>query len=196
MNERFRLGARPWRAVLIALPAAILVPARGMADPPSLLERRIVALATRLAVSRAGLSSEPGREMAVRARAAGWVPQVHLRVRRGIGTSATSDYQIDRATTGDSLVLDASLVFSLDRVVFDSSEIAIARLEAERSARRAEIERQVLEALGAMERARVTARRAEPGSPEVVSADLDFARARARLESLTGVALDEILRRR
>jgi hypothetical protein len=83
-------------------------------------------------VVRAALehAAEPRADaLASRARAAGWVPNVALRVRRGQGVDlahALADDTID-ASTDDDLTLEAALTFQLDRVVFRSEEVALAR---------------------------------------------------------------------
>jgi hypothetical protein len=197
-----RRSRPPFAAPLVtlnALPAAILltIPLTARADPPSLLDRAVVAAATRHAIQHAGLALDATRDLGSRARAAGWVPHVSLRVRRGFGSSAALSLQTgDHVLSDDSLILDARLTFSLDRVVFDPSEVAISRLELERAERRAQIEREVIEILAVMERCRVALAALEPSSDEAAHTNLDFARARARLEVLTGVELSALLRAR
>lgn len=73
--------------------------------------------------------SEPRADaLASRARTAGWVPRVTFRARRGQGVDlshALSD-ELD-FSTDDDLTLEAALTFELDRVVFRSEEVALAR---------------------------------------------------------------------
>jgi hypothetical protein len=78
--------------------------------------------------------------LAERARTAGWVPRVGLRARRGVTVDLASEQEPEeqsvRLSTDDDLTLEASLVFELDRVVFRSEEVALAReARAERQAR-------------------------------------------------------------
>jgi hypothetical protein len=77
------------------------------------------------------LSGGRAEEIAARARTAGWVPRVGLRARRGLGvdlaSSQTEDEEALRLSTDDDLVLEASLTFELDRVVFRSEEVALSR---------------------------------------------------------------------
>jgi hypothetical protein len=68
--------------------------------------------------------------MAARARAAGWVPRVSVRARRGQAVdlaSSSGGSDLARLSTDDDLTLEASLTFELDRVVFRRQETAIAR---------------------------------------------------------------------
>lgn len=67
--------------------------------------------------------------LASRARTAGWVPTLALRARRGQGVDlshALADEALE-FSTDDDLTLEAALTFELDRVVFRSEEVALAR---------------------------------------------------------------------
>jgi hypothetical protein len=114
------------------------------AHPPATTGRRISADELRAALQR--YAREPGVErvvqaalqhapktradaLASRARTAGWVPTVALRARRGQGVDlshALAEDALD-ASTDDDLTLEAALTFQLDRVVFRSEEVALAR---------------------------------------------------------------------
>jgi hypothetical protein len=86
------------------------------------VERVIEAALARAPEARAA-------QLASRARAAGWVPTVTLRARRGQGVDlshALADDALD-LSTDDELTLEAALTFDLDRVVFRSEEVALAR---------------------------------------------------------------------
>ena len=182
-------------AMYASIPIAVLAPLSAHADPPSFLERSVVANAMRRAVARGGLGPEVTRDLAVRARAAGWMPHLSVRVARGFGASTNSTQTFtttERTTVDDSLMLDVRLQVALDRVVFDHNEVPIARIELSRSDRRAALEREVIEVLAAMEIARNDVRRLEAATPESVRAGIEFARARARLEALTGATLAEL----
>jgi hypothetical protein len=186
-------------SALSALPAALIVTVSldARADPPSLLDRAVVAAATRHAIQRAGLGLDGTHDLSSRARAAGWVPRVALRVRRGFGSSAALSLQTgDRVLSDDSLILDARLTFSLDRVVFDPSEVAISRIELERAERRAQIEREVIDILATMEHARLALLTLDEGSENALRTNLEYARSRARLELMTGVELRDLIRGR
>jgi hypothetical protein len=116
---------------------------------------------------------------------------------RGLGASSVLSYQpVDRTTTDDSLVLDIRARLALDRIVFDRSEVALARVEIQRYERRAALEREVVDLLASMERARAEARGLEPASPERTRAIVEFARARARLEALTDTPFEALFRSR
>jgi hypothetical protein len=186
--------------MLLSATALALALAHGpaaRADPPPLLERRVVAAAVCRAVARAGLGVEATRAMAARARASGWVPQVYLRGVRGLdATASTSAQPSDRTTTGDSLALDVRLRFQFDHVVFDPSEVPIARVELERVDRRAALEREVIDLLAAIEQSGRELRTADPEDPASVALEVRAAADRARLEALTGTSLENLLRSR
>jgi hypothetical protein len=87
-------------------------------------------------VLRSSLKTGSGARRAVeqivdRARASGWVPTVRLGVRRGIGAglSAYQTIETDRTSfsSDDNLVLEATLTFHLDKLVFDPVEVTVAR---------------------------------------------------------------------
>lgn len=174
---------RPPRGV--ALAALLFWPAALRADPPSWLSRGVVAEVTALALARAGwVQTAP---MAQRARRAGWLPSVSLRVGRNLGatlTQSTSPNNADRVSADDALVLDLRVQFSLDRLAFDPSEVALARIEAAQLERRAALETQVIELLARLEAVRGR------GPDEAASGRVEALRARARLEQLIGQGLD------
>jgi hypothetical protein len=75
-----------------------------------------------------------------RARAAGWIPRLGLRARRGqtvdLSAAQTLDAEALRVRSNDDLTLEATLSFDLERVVFRREEIALLRQsEAERLVR-------------------------------------------------------------
>jgi len=90
----------------------------------------------------AGAPADRAAELASRARTAGWVPTVALRARRGQGVDlshALADDSLD-LSTDDELTLEAALTFELDRVVFRSEEVALARqTQSEADARAARV---------------------------------------------------------
>jgi hypothetical protein len=93
-------------------------------------------------VALARAPSGRAEALASRARTAGWVPTVSLRARRGQGVDlshALADDSLD-LSTDDELTLEAALTFELDRVVFRSEEVALARQsQAEGDARGARV---------------------------------------------------------
>ena len=103
------------------------------------------------AVVRATVQAAPpshAAALASRARTAGWVPRIGLRARRGQGvdlaTSQSEDNEALRLSTGDDLTFEATLTFDLDRVVFRSEEVALAREErAENAVNAARVEQVV-----------------------------------------------------
>ncbi|MBI5515385.1 MAG: hypothetical protein HY909_16520 [Deltaproteobacteria bacterium] len=172
--------------------ALVVAPGAAWADPPGWLDRAVVAEAARRAVDRAGLSPLEARALAARARRSSWLPQVSVRVARGAGLTLTSTAAnpTDRATADDSLVLDVRLTLSLNELVFHPQEVTLARAELVRAQRRMALETQVVELLAVLERHRLAALEAPPGAPPDPEAALEEALARARVELLTGVALE------
>jgi hypothetical protein len=87
-------------------------------------------------------------QLAGRARASGWVPTVRLAVRRGMGAglSAYQTLETDRTSlsSDDNLVLEASLTFSLDKLVYNGHEIAIAKEKSALEKARYELVRMVI----------------------------------------------------
>lgn len=187
------------RYACTALPLILVAPASAHADPPSYLDRGLVTEAVRRAVARAGLGSEVTQDLARRARAAGWMPRLTVQMTHGRGTTTTVQtnyFTTDRENIGDSFRLNVGVVFSFDRLLFDPHEVTIARVEMERDQRRHALEREVIDLLATMEQARHVLRTAERTSPEGMRAELEFTRARARLEALTGVTVTDLWRAR
>ena len=127
--------------------AALPAPSDARTDtqhPPATTGRRISEGELRAALQRyarepsvasvvqAALQNAPkprAEALASRARTAGWVPTVALRARRGQGVDlshALTEDALDASTDND-LTLEAALTFQLDRVVFRSEEVALAR---------------------------------------------------------------------
>jgi hypothetical protein len=129
-----------------AKPAAISVQ-----DVQRLLAR-YAAEPSALEVARAALRAaerDPERfaSMTRRARWRGLVPSLALGVRRGQGldlrTAVTEDEAV-RFTSGDDLVLSASLRFELGRLLFAGEEVAISREARAARAARLELARQII----------------------------------------------------
>ncbi len=186
------------RALPLLLSLAFFAaPRSAWSDPPSLLDRAVVRCATALAIERAGLGPDASRSLASRARNAAWLPQVSVRVARNTGASTTQYTSVtsDRQLLDDSLFVDVRVSFSFDRLVFDPHETSLWRLDAQRADRRMQLESAVLDALSRCEQLRrAIALRAEGAAPDA-SAEFEYARARARVEMLTGVTLEALLAR-
>jgi hypothetical protein len=188
-----------------ALVAMALVAQVGHADPPPpsaiqhatrYLDRAVVANAIRLAIVHTGLQPERTREIATRARAGGILPSLSVRVMRGINASSAQTAALpygDRFASDDSLVIDMRAQFDLDRLVFDPHEVTLQRIEVTRTERRDVLEREVVDQLAALTRADLVLSTAVAGSAEWIEAQIVTARARARLEALTGAPLAGIL---
>jgi hypothetical protein len=122
---------------------------------PAEIERLLARYAkepSALDVARAALKaadSEPDRfaSMLRRARWRGLVPSLALGARRGQGVDLRSTVTEDeslRFTTGDDLVLSATLRFELGRLLFADEEVTIARETRAARAARLELIRDVI----------------------------------------------------
>lgn len=185
---------RPPIALLLAL-LLFTLPREALCDPPSLLDRAVVRVATSMAIERAGLDPEATRALASRARNAAWLPQVSVRVARNTGASTTQYAAVtsDRQLLDDSLFVDVRVSFSFDRLVFDPRETALWRLDAQRADRRMHLENAVLEALARCEQLRRAGAQRPEGSAPDAAWEFEFARARARVEQLTGASVEALL---
>lgn len=187
---------RPAPARLLPL-LLFALPRVALCDPPSLLDRAVVRAATSMAIERAGLDPEGTRALASRARNAAWLPQVSVRVARNTGASTTQYAAVasDRQLLDDSLFVDVRVSFSFDRLVFDPRETALWRLDAQRADRRMHLENTVLEALARCEQLRRAGAQRPEGSAPDAAWEFEYARARARVEQLTGAPVEALLRR-
>lgn len=156
------------------------------ADPPSWLDRALVADLTRRAARRAHLDDDDTRALAARARAAAWVPRISGRVARGFTASSTQYLlpESDRVGTNDSLAFDVQLTFSLEHAVFSPQELDILRLRAQQAAQRRALDAELLDLLARLE----GIRRASP-LPADDPRGVQRLRLLAELELLTGVSL-------
>jgi hypothetical protein len=188
---------RSFRLVPILGAASVALPSIAIADPPPYLQRSVVAAATHRAIAHAGLLPERTREIAIRARNAGLLPVLSLRVMRGFGATSALNAALptsDHYASDDSLVLDFRARFQLDRLVFDRSEVSLERIEMARGDRRDALEREVIDLLATLAQANLVLESADPGSSEAMEARLATARATARLEALTGASIQTLLR--
>lgn len=187
-----------------ASPPTLDAPSLGLLTPPTLAEpplwprllsRLVVDRAVRLALEHANLSEFPTRSLATRARASAWMPQLSVRVTRGLGLSAVSLQQgfasTDRASSDDSFAVDARLTLDLGRAVFAPEEPHLLRDEEQRNERRRQLEREVVDVLSALARAMATPRN-NPGTLQN-SPSIEIALLRVRLEALTQCSLDSLL---
>jgi hypothetical protein len=117
--------------------------------------------ATRAALALAGTAAERRRldGLASRSRASALLPELRLRAVRNTDqalrlTPVTDDpYRVTQAD-GAGTVLEASVTFRLDRLVFASAELVVERLRQQAGEERLELERRVTTTLLALLRAR------------------------------------------
>lgn len=109
----------------VAAPSTSVVP-RGSRVRSSISVRAVVRMA--LAAAPA-LTPERAAELGRKARAAGLVPQLKLLARRGLQQDLTASTSIDddrtNASQGDDLILETSLTFQLDRLVFAPEQVRL-----------------------------------------------------------------------
>ncbi len=187
---------RIWTRVLGAT-LGLTVVREAWADPPSYLDQAYVAEASQRALEHAGLDDRHG-SMAVRARAAAWLPTVGVsvsRVQGGSLTETTSNFT-SRLLANDAFSFSVHMSLALDRLVFDPREAAIERVEIIRRERAEAMEALVVELLGRMEQARINRVEAARGAALNADVQLTGAIARARMELLIGAALDVLDRSR
>jgi len=142
-------------ATLLCWSVAATLQAQTAAQPPAspstatevdaqALRRALESLSHEPSVERvvaAAVAAQPAdgsKDLASRARSAGWVPRVGLRARRGqaVDLSAAQDGESLKLSTDDDLTLEASLTFELDRLVFRREEVALVqKAQAARAAR-------------------------------------------------------------
>ena len=116
---------------------------RAYASEPSVQE------VVKAALEEATADPEKARAMASRARLAGWVPTAKVAIRRGLARdlSESQTLETDRTalSANDDMVIEASLTFELQRLVFDHDEVALAREEREIVQAREELARAVIQ---------------------------------------------------
>lgn len=124
---------------------------------PAKLVRDVVQAALR----SNGLGPDQDRlaGIATRARASAALPELRLRMVRGLDQSlrfvpTDGDPYRTQATDGASMSYEARATWRLDRLVFADEEIAVERLRAERAAERRKLLHHVLDILAAWQRAR------------------------------------------
>lgn len=163
------LGAPRLAQSTVPIPRSSAVPPPPAASP---LELRVTfsqlrALtdfsrrATVVALSVVGTAAERRRldGLASRARGSALLPELRLRALRNSDQAlrwipTTDDpYRITQAD-GTGLILEASVVFRLDRLLFAREELTVARLQLRAGSERLKLEARVLAALAAWFRAR------------------------------------------
>jgi hypothetical protein len=154
------------------------------------LARACVAAALR--ASGLGTGDSPIDALVARSRASAWLPDAHVRAMRLLAegshettlatTDATNYYQM----VGSHLVLELTLTWRLDRLLYAGDEPAAERLRLERLEARTQLTTRTLEALFSWQRALMDAGEALAGSEQELQARGRAAEARATLDVLTG----------
>jgi hypothetical protein len=162
-------------------------------EPPLVapsLARACVAAALR--ASGLGTSDASIDALVGRSRTSAWLPDAHLRAMRLIAegahetTLATTDGTNYYQTVGSHLVLELSLTWRLDRLLYAGDEPTVERLRLERLEARTRLTSKTLEALFSWQRALLDADEALSGSDQELQARGRAAEARATLDVLTG----------
>ena len=99
-------------------------------------------------------------DLAARARASAFVPNLHLRVHRGLNVGARIYGTADAAPTSAALTdstqtfVEARLTWRLDRLVFADEELALERLKLERAELKQKVAAKVIDLTFRWHRAR------------------------------------------
>lgn len=195
--------ARPWWVAITTFSLVTLLgtKVRAQVTPcdtgPSWVSRSVADFAVRAAIQRAGLSGRSAAsDVAARARATAWLPTVSARAGRGLNSSASSTAGLvlsERMAEREALSFEVRLVWALNRAFYSRVELEAERVEMQRNERRRAIEREVIDVLVQLEQARrdETSCANDHSQPRANAA----LRARALLESWTGLDADELRRR-
>lgn len=152
------------------------------------LARACVAAALRAS----GLGGDSHLEALIsRARESAWLPEARVRAMRLLAegqhetTLATTDGTNYYQMVGSHLVLELSLTWRFDRLVYEGVEPVVERLRLERLEARARVASKTLDALFSWRRALLEMDDALVGSDQELQAQERAAEARATLDVLT-----------
>ncbi|MDF3066082.1 MAG: hypothetical protein K0R38_1683 [Polyangiaceae bacterium] len=148
--------------------------------------------ATAVALSVVHTAAERRRldSLASRARSSALLPELRFRVLRNSDKalrwipSGDDPYRITQAD-GTGLVLEGSMSFRLDRLVFASEELAVERLRQDAGAARLKLESRVVETLLGLFRARELSCADDGNPPDRAPRVLDVLQLFADLDALT-----------
>ncbi len=147
------------------------------------------------AVRASGAKTISSASWARRARAAGLVPTLTLRVLRALGRgedlrqSATTSDALKLAVDND-LVLEARATWDFARLVFDPSELRASREHARRFSEQVDLESEVTRLYYQRRRAQMEMLLRTPSDPtECWQRELEIAELTSYLDALTGGAL-------
>ncbi len=162
----------------------------GSCAPPATAELARATVAAALRVQGGARELSRLDRMASRTRSAASLPEVRL----GAGTSRDESLRLTPTVNdparftrdgGRDLWVEARLIWRLDGAIFSKDEIAIARLQAQQREEAARLTRDVLDALIAWQRARVTLASDVSSPEERDAASIAEFGALARLDVLT-----------
>ncbi len=133
------------------------------------------------------------RALATRARISAALPELRLRVSRGVDQGRSlvpTEYDPDRvtATGGTSLWIEGRATWRLDRLVFAEEEATFERLRRDLAAARAKLTSEVLRALFAWQKALASSHIPNASPEELLRARLKVIEAEVELDVMTGGA--------
>lgn len=133
------------------------------------------------------------RALAVRARVSAALPELRLRVSRGVDQGRSlvpTEYDPDRvtATGGTSLWIEGRATWRLDRLVFAEEEATFERLRRDLAAARAKLTAEVLRALFTWQKALASSHIPNASPEELLRARLKVIEAEVELDVMTGGA--------
>ena len=127
-----------------------------------------------------------------RARMSAWLPETRMRATTLLDdashatTLATTDGTNYYEAVGSDLVLELSLTWRFDRVLYTGDEAALERVRLMRQRVRSRVATRTLELLFAWQRASIDAADAPSGTREELDAWLHASEAEAKLDVITG----------
>jgi hypothetical protein len=193
----------------VVLPLLISISGPARADQPPRVEGSVAAASPRVqqsllvvpwlaracvaaALRASGLGGDSHLEALIsRARESAWLPEARVRAMRLLAegeretTLATTDGTNYYQMVGSHLVLELSLTWRFDRLVYEGVEPVVERLRLERLEARARVASKALDALFSWRRALLEMDDALVGSDQELQAQERAAEARATLDVLT-----------
>ena len=165
---------------------------QGTGQQSVLVAPRLARACVAAALRASGLGGDSHLEALIsRARESAWLPEARLRAMRLLAegehetTLATTDGTNYYQMVGSHLVLELSLTWRFDRLVYEGVEPVVERLRLERLEARERVASKTLDALFSWRRALLDMDDALVGSDQELQAQARAAEARATLDVLT-----------